>query len=80
MARTLVDPRPPIPAPYRTDEREQFGRPIGDFQVTRFKIAKMASELEACRALMYQVAANADAGEIMQRIVSDHLLPPPQLR
>ncbi|MCY3861961.1 MAG: acyl-CoA dehydrogenase family protein [bacterium] len=44
-------------------QREQFGRPIGDFQVTRFKIAKMASELEACRALMYQAAAGADAGE-----------------
>ncbi|MCY4036143.1 MAG: acyl-CoA dehydrogenase family protein [bacterium] len=118
-------------------QREQFGRPIGDFQVTRFKIAAMASEIEACRALMYQVAANADAGEksdmsgamvkylasemservtsealqihggagyttdfpverywrdarltkifegtseIMQRIVSDHLLPPSPLR
>ncbi len=44
-------------------QREQFDRPISDFQVTRFKIAKMASEIEACRALMYQVAANADAGE-----------------
>jgi alkylation response protein AidB-like acyl-CoA dehydrogenase len=44
-------------------QREQFGRPIGDFQVTRFKIAKMASEIEVCRALMYQVAANSDAGE-----------------
>lgn len=41
-------------------EREQFGRPIGDFQVTRFKIAKMAAEIESCRALMYQVAANTD--------------------
>ncbi|WP_419925428.1 acyl-CoA dehydrogenase family protein [Candidatus Poriferisocius sp.] len=44
-------------------QREQFGRPIGDFQATRFKIAKMASDIEACRALMYQVAANSDAGE-----------------
>jgi alkylation response protein AidB-like acyl-CoA dehydrogenase len=44
-------------------EREQFGHPIGDFQVTRFKIAKMATEIEACRALMYQVAAAYDAGE-----------------
>ncbi len=43
-------------------EREQFGRPIGDFQVTRFKIAKMAAEVEACRSLMYQVAANSDLG------------------
>ncbi|MEM9652934.1 MAG: acyl-CoA dehydrogenase family protein [Actinomycetota bacterium] len=43
-------------------EREQFGRPIGDFQAMRFKIAKMASEVEACRALMYQVATNTDLG------------------
>jgi alkylation response protein AidB-like acyl-CoA dehydrogenase len=44
-------------------QRQQFDRPIGDFQVTRFKIAKMASEIEVCRALMYQVAADADARE-----------------
>ena len=44
-------------------QREQFDRKIGDFQVIRFKIAQMASEIEVCRALMYQTAANADAGE-----------------
>jgi alkylation response protein AidB-like acyl-CoA dehydrogenase len=44
-------------------QREQFGRPIADFQVTRFKVATMASEIAACRALMYQVAADIDAGE-----------------
>lgn len=44
-------------------EREQFDRKIGDFQVIRFKIAQMASDIEVCRALMYQTAANADAGE-----------------
>jgi alkylation response protein AidB-like acyl-CoA dehydrogenase len=43
--------------------RVQFDRPIGDFQVTRFKIARMAAEIEACRALMYQVASDADEGE-----------------
>ena len=43
-------------------QREQFGRPIGDFQAMRFKIAQMASEIEACRALMYQAAANTDLG------------------
>ena len=43
-------------------QRRQFDRPIGDFQAIRFKIAHMASEVEACRALMYQVAADADAG------------------
>ena len=44
-------------------QRVQFDRPISEFQVTRFKIAKMASEIETCRALMYQVAADDDAGE-----------------
>jgi alkylation response protein AidB-like acyl-CoA dehydrogenase len=43
-------------------ERRQFDRPIGEFQAIRFKIAKMAAEVEACRSLMYQVAADADAG------------------
>jgi alkylation response protein AidB-like acyl-CoA dehydrogenase len=44
-------------------ERIQFDHPIGDFQAIRFKIATMASEVEACRALMYQVAEDADRGE-----------------
>ncbi|MBB3085553.1 acyl-CoA dehydrogenase family protein [Geodermatophilus sabuli] len=44
-------------------EREQFGHAIGDFQATRFKIASMATEIELCRALMYEVAADVDAGE-----------------
>src|SRR5262245_31213080 len=44
-------------------ERVQFGVPISDFQETRFKIARMASEIEAARALMYDVATRMDAGE-----------------
>lgn len=43
-------------------QREQFGHAIGDFQATRFRIADMATAIETCRALMYQVAAEADAG------------------
>ena len=43
-------------------QRRQFEQPIGNFQAIRFKIAHMASEIESCRALMYQVAADADAG------------------
>lgn len=42
-------------------QRKQFDRFIGDFQAIRFKIATMASRIEACRALMYQVASDADA-------------------
>lgn len=34
-------------------ERVQFGRPIAKFQVTRHKIADMATEIEAARQLVY---------------------------
>jgi alkylation response protein AidB-like acyl-CoA dehydrogenase len=43
-------------------QRRQFDRPIGDFQAIRFKVAAMAAQIEACRALMYQVADDADNG------------------
>ena len=44
-----------------TRERVQFGRPIGKFQAIRFKLAEMASEIEAARQLMYFVATETDA-------------------
>jgi alkylation response protein AidB-like acyl-CoA dehydrogenase len=37
-------------------ERKQFGRPIGTFQGVAFKIADMATDLEAARALVYRAA------------------------
>ncbi len=40
--------------------RVQFGRPIGEFQAIRFKLAEMASEIEAARQLTYYVATEAD--------------------
>ncbi len=43
-------------------ERVQFGRPITDFQAIRFKIATMATEIEAARQLMYHTCAEIDAG------------------
>ena len=48
-------------------ERVQFGVPIADFQETRFKIARMASEVEAARQLMYHVATLMDNGEKADR-------------
>lgn len=42
--------------------REQFGRPIADFQYLRFEIAKMAADIEAARQLMYSVATDIDSG------------------
>ncbi len=43
-------------------EREQFGRPIAAFQAIRFKIASMATEIEAARQLMYYVCNELDSG------------------
>lgn len=42
-------------------ERVQFGQPISDFQAIRFKIATMATEIEAARQLMYHTCAKIDA-------------------
>ncbi len=44
-------------------ERVQFGQPIAMFQAIRFKLADMATQVEAARALMYQAAHDCDAGE-----------------
>ena len=43
-------------------QRVQFGKPIGDFQAIRFKLAEMAAEIEAARQLMHFVADAADTG------------------
>lgn len=42
--------------------REQFGRPIGQFQGVAFQLADMDTELEAARLLIHKAAALKDAG------------------
>ncbi|MEM8700457.1 MAG: acyl-CoA dehydrogenase family protein [Pseudomonadota bacterium] len=42
-------------------ERRQFGRPIADFQALQFRLADMATELEASRLLLHKAAAAVDA-------------------
>jgi isovaleryl-CoA dehydrogenase len=42
-------------------ERKQFGKPIGTFQALRHRIADLATEIECCRLLTYDVAARVDA-------------------
>ncbi|HBM87230.1 MAG TPA: acyl-CoA dehydrogenase, partial [Rhodobiaceae bacterium] len=42
-------------------ERKQFGRRLADFQALQFKLADMATELEAARLLLYQAAVKVDA-------------------
>jgi alkylation response protein AidB-like acyl-CoA dehydrogenase len=44
-------------------ERIAFGKPIGAFEGISFKIAQMATDLDAARLLNYRAAALADAGE-----------------
>lgn len=43
-------------------EREQFGKPIGKFQAIAFKLADMATEIEAARMLVYKSALDKDNG------------------
>ena len=51
-------------------ERVQFGQPLTDFQSIRFKLATMATEIEAARALMYHVCAGLDTGQPMRAEIS----------
>ncbi|WP_242122299.1 acyl-CoA dehydrogenase family protein [Sphingomonas lacusdianchii] len=44
-----------------TKARQQFGKPVADFQNTQFTLADMATELEAARALLYTAAAKVTA-------------------
>jgi len=44
-------------------ERRQFGKPIGDFGLTRFQLGRMASRLVAARAITYAAARAMDGDE-----------------
>jgi len=44
-------------------ERQQFGQPICNFQAIQFKLAEMATKLDAGRMLALRAAAMKDAGE-----------------
>jgi len=43
-------------------QRRQFGQPIAEFQAIQWKLADMATEIEAARLLTLQAAQSADAG------------------
>jgi alkylation response protein AidB-like acyl-CoA dehydrogenase len=51
-------------------EREQFGRPIGEFQGVGFLLADMATGVEAARALTYEAADRRDLGLPFSRLAS----------
>jgi alkylation response protein AidB-like acyl-CoA dehydrogenase len=70
------------------DERVQFGQALSQFQDIRFKLARMATDIEAARQLNYSVCAKIDQGgrcdkeasmskwfatEMSERVASDAL-------
>ncbi|MFJ8790785.1 acyl-CoA dehydrogenase family protein [Streptomyces sp. NPDC102462] len=44
-------------------ERQQFGRPVADFQGVQFMLADMAMKIEAARQLTYAAAAKSERGD-----------------
>jgi alkylation response protein AidB-like acyl-CoA dehydrogenase len=42
-------------------DRRQFGRPLADFQALQFRLADMATELEAARLMIHRAASALDA-------------------
>ncbi len=48
-------------------EREQFGKPIGTFQLMQGKLADMYTTMNACKAYVYAVAQACDRGETTRK-------------
>jgi isovaleryl-CoA dehydrogenase len=55
-----------IVVPY-VHQREQFGRPIGTFQLMQGKLADMYTTMNACKAYAYVVAKACDRGETTRK-------------
>jgi alkylation response protein AidB-like acyl-CoA dehydrogenase len=51
-------------------ERRQFGKPLASFQVTQFKIAEMATRIEAGRNLYQKAAWLVDRGRVKPHLIS----------
>ncbi len=54
----------------QTRNRDAFGRSILDFQVVHFRLAELATEVEALRALVYRATEQYVAGENVTRLAS----------
>jgi alkylation response protein AidB-like acyl-CoA dehydrogenase len=51
-------------------KRHQFGQRLSDFQVTRHKLADMATQIETARLLVYKAAWNFDKGTVDPQLTS----------
>ncbi len=49
-------------------EREQFGKPIGTFQMIQDQVAQMAIEIECARLLVYKAAVQKDNGNLSNNL------------
>ena len=45
-----------------SQERQQFGKPLADFQAVQIHLAEMKMKLEAARLLLYRAVVNAESG------------------
>ncbi|MFC2006085.1 acyl-CoA dehydrogenase family protein [Chloroflexota bacterium] len=54
----------------RSKSRVVFGQPLSEFQVTQFKLADMATEIQAARLLVYWAAKLKDQDESWQKIMT----------
>jgi isovaleryl-CoA dehydrogenase len=55
-------------------ERQQFGQPIGEFQLMQAKLADMYTTLNACRAYVYTVASACDRAQIARKDAAGAIL------
>jgi isovaleryl-CoA dehydrogenase len=62
-----------IVVPY-IHEREQFGRPIGEFELMQGKMADMYTTMNACRAYVYAVGQACDRGETTRKDAAGAIL------
>ncbi|MHB8606039.1 MAG: acyl-CoA dehydrogenase family protein, partial [Thermoplasmatota archaeon] len=53
------------------NEREQFGKKIGAFQAVQFKLATMATEIDAARLLLHRAAWLKDVGQPFTQAASE---------
>jgi len=51
-------------------QRKQFGSPVSSFQAIQFKLAEMATRIEAARSLYYRAGWMADHGKIDPKLMS----------
>ncbi len=55
-------------------QREQFGQPIGEFQLMQGKLADMYTTMNACRAYVYSVARACDRGRTSRKDAAGAIL------